>query len=327
MKDCNENQIRNPKTGRCVLKTTALGKQILKDTGFSSRRASPRRATPKKQKPCRVDQIRNPRTGRCVLKTSPLGKQILKAKSSDSRRANTPRRRVSSPRRANTPRRRVSSPRLPSTRKRRVNSPRRDSSSKSHSSNSDMKYNIKPTLADGNCLYSAIFRSLKDKNLLDKFCDCIKDVLCEDERKFIKTFRSFIVEKDDSISMKYSNIFNHMIENFKNMDFQLNFKEIVKDMGDTRDVLTKFNKKNKFKNKYLEDFIDKIKNVIKEDRSYVGQIEVEESLNLIKECNIFIEIFTNRASAVKFIKKQSLSTINNTIILVLNQHINHWEYI
>ena len=291
------------------------------------RRASPRRATSKKQKPCRVDQIRNPRTGRCVLKTSPLGKQILKAKSSDSRRANTPIRRVSSPRRPSTLRKSVSSPRLPSTRRRRVSSPRRDSSSKSHTSNSDIKYSIKPTLSDGNCFYSAIFRSLKDKNLLDKFCDCIKDISCLKERKFIKTFRSFIVEKDESISMIYSNIFNNMIENFKNVDFQLNFKEIVKDMGDTRDVLIKFNEKNKFKNKYLEKFINKIKNVIKEDRSYVGQIEVEESLNLIKECDIFVEIFTNRASAVKFIKKQNSSTINNTIILVLNQDIDHWEYI
>jgi hypothetical protein len=89
-KVCRTDQIRNPKTGRCVLRTSALGKQILRDIGSSPRRAtprkasssprraSPRRASLKKQKACRSDQIRNPETGRCVLKSSPKGKQILK---------------------------------------------------------------------------------------------------------------------------------------------------------------------------------------------------------------------------------------------------------
>ena len=110
MKDCNENQIRNPKTNRCVLKTSALGKQILKDMKSSPRRTSPRRvsprraASPKKQKPCRSDQIRNPETGRCVLRSSPKGKQILKNMGSSSRRDSSPRRRDSSPpRRASSP--------------------------------------------------------------------------------------------------------------------------------------------------------------------------------------------------------------------------------
>ena len=128
MKDCGENQIRNPKTGRCVLKTTALGKQILKDMGSSLRRASPRRVSslprgssprrssprrviPKKQKPCRTDQVRNPKTGKCVLKSSPKGKEIMKAKGSASKRA-------SSPTRASLPRRASSSSRHSSSRKR-----------------------------------------------------------------------------------------------------------------------------------------------------------------------------------------------------------------
>jgi hypothetical protein len=102
MKDCKENQIRNPETGRCVLKTSPKGKQILKKKGSvsrrasparassSSRRASPRRVSPKPQKPCKGHQIRNPETGRCVLKTSPKGKQILKAMGAASRRASSP---------------------------------------------------------------------------------------------------------------------------------------------------------------------------------------------------------------------------------------------
>jgi hypothetical protein len=84
-KPCNPDQIRNPKTGRCVLKRSPLGKKILKDMGSGPKRSSPRRASPKKkQKPCNPDQIRNPKTGHCVLKRSRLGKEILKFRSRSS---------------------------------------------------------------------------------------------------------------------------------------------------------------------------------------------------------------------------------------------------
>ena len=97
-KACNPNQVRNPKSGRCVLKSSPLGKKIMKEMGgsrkTSSRRASSRktssrrassqktssrRASPKKHnKACNVNQVRNPKSGRCVLKSSALGKKIMK---------------------------------------------------------------------------------------------------------------------------------------------------------------------------------------------------------------------------------------------------------
>ena len=116
MKDCNTDQIRNPGTGRCVLKRSPLGKKILeagkrtipRRVGGPRRVSSPRRVNKKKEKkPCNSDQIRNPGTGRCVLKRSPLGKKILEKiadKRTSPRRATTPRR-VSTPRIASTPRR------------------------------------------------------------------------------------------------------------------------------------------------------------------------------------------------------------------------------
>ena len=78
-KPCNQDQIRNPKTGRCVLKRSPLGKKILEKLGASPRRASPRRKKQKLKK-CSMDKIRNPKTKRCVLKTSPLGKKLLQKK-------------------------------------------------------------------------------------------------------------------------------------------------------------------------------------------------------------------------------------------------------
>ena len=132
-KPCKSNQIRNPATGRCVLKTSPLGKKIMKEMGGGSsrrassrraspRRESPRRASPPKRTPCKSNQIRNPKTGRCVLKTSPLGKKIMKEMGGSSRRASS--RRASSHRASS---RRASSRKASSRRasSRRASSPKR----------------------------------------------------------------------------------------------------------------------------------------------------------------------------------------------------------
>jgi hypothetical protein len=124
-KPCNSDQIRNPKTGRCVLKRSPLGKKIMKEMGggssrrassrrassrrassrrASSRRASSRRASSAKKgrKACNSDQIRNPKTGRCVLKRSPLGQKIMKEKKG-SRKSSSRRRSYGTSHRASSP--------------------------------------------------------------------------------------------------------------------------------------------------------------------------------------------------------------------------------
>jgi len=111
LKPCNSDQIRNPKTHRCVLKRSVLGKKLLAEMR-GSRRTSPKRVhkSRKKEKTCNSDQIRNPKSGRCVLKRTVLGKKLL-AEMRGSRRT-SPRR--TSPRRA-SPRR--TSPRRASPKK------------------------------------------------------------------------------------------------------------------------------------------------------------------------------------------------------------------
>ena len=80
-KTCESNKICNPETGRCVLKTGKIGKELLKNKSprrASPRRASPRRASPRRvydkcmNKKCERDKVCNPETGRCVLKTGKI---------------------------------------------------------------------------------------------------------------------------------------------------------------------------------------------------------------------------------------------------------------
>jgi hypothetical protein len=78
---CKADQIRNPKTGRCVKKTGKIGKEILAKRSSKSKSSSPRRISPRKisikKKDCKPNQIRNPRTGRCVSKRGKIGKAVL----------------------------------------------------------------------------------------------------------------------------------------------------------------------------------------------------------------------------------------------------------
>lgn len=70
-KPCRSDQVRNPETGRCVLKRRAAFSYSSKKRKASSHpKRTPPKKTPQKKtpKPCRKDQIRNPKTGRCILK-------------------------------------------------------------------------------------------------------------------------------------------------------------------------------------------------------------------------------------------------------------------
>ena len=72
LKPCSRNEIRNPKTNRCVNRSGEIGKKILqrkrkqRSAGGRSRRT-----------PCSRNQIRNPKTNRCVNRSGEIGKKIL----------------------------------------------------------------------------------------------------------------------------------------------------------------------------------------------------------------------------------------------------------
>ena len=88
-KECNEDQIRNPKTGRCVKKSGKIGKSLLKISNISTKNTRKSHSSkdgssykPKVQssagkKICSEDQIRNPKTGRCVKKSGRIGRKLI----------------------------------------------------------------------------------------------------------------------------------------------------------------------------------------------------------------------------------------------------------
>lgn len=71
-KPCNKNQVRNPKTKRCVLKSRLKSRKApsrRKSRKVSSSRRKSRRKSVSKRKVCSKYQVRNPKTGRCIKKS------------------------------------------------------------------------------------------------------------------------------------------------------------------------------------------------------------------------------------------------------------------
>ena len=105
MKACPSDKVLNPKTGRCVSKTGALGKNILAEQAKKTKKAkTPVPKVPKKktmkakspvkkqeaQKVCPSDKVLNPKTGRCVNKTGVTGKKILAEQAKKTKKVKTP---------------------------------------------------------------------------------------------------------------------------------------------------------------------------------------------------------------------------------------------
>jgi len=98
---CKDDEILNPVTNKCVKKTGAIGKKLLKNIrsarrsgrrekfaayyGIPSPSATSRRHMSKRVI-CKDDEILNPVSNKCVKRTGAIGKKLLKSKSPASRR-------------------------------------------------------------------------------------------------------------------------------------------------------------------------------------------------------------------------------------------------
>jgi ribA/ribD-fused uncharacterized protein len=79
LKECPTDKILNPKTNRCVNKTSKLGKTILQEPSTTTTtKNKTRKVSSKKSTECPPDKIINPATKRCVNKMGKIGKLLTK---------------------------------------------------------------------------------------------------------------------------------------------------------------------------------------------------------------------------------------------------------
>ncbi len=187
---------------------------------------------------------------------------------------------------------------------------------------------IKNTKNDGNCFFSALYRSLRDKNLLNDFYKCVDMVKSRTEVSFIKNIRKLIAENaTDDIK----NMFENLIIISKD---KKTFKLVANSLGDMNEVLYEYFEEDKYTNKYKNEFIQDIQLSIKENGNWVGQLEVDITINLFANCefeenNLYIRIFNNYQTAKREIKKDldKIQNIFDRTIYLLNQRESHYVYI
>ena len=75
---CDPSKICNPPTGKCVLKTGAIGKLLVPPSSASPASPADSKMNETKQcPPCHALKLCNPQTGKCVLRTGVVGKKVL----------------------------------------------------------------------------------------------------------------------------------------------------------------------------------------------------------------------------------------------------------
>lgn len=187
------------------------------------------------------------------------------------------------------------------------------------------KIRSKPTLEDGNCFYSAIYRSLLDKDILEDVVNSLKlnFTYNQNENTFISELRYFL-SMHPNLIRNYNDLFQNMIINFQDKEFIETFKYILTDFGDTRYVLIKFYQEKKFDDKYLSEFIQDIQNLIQMNQTFVGEIEVNTLLQILKDnSHIESKIFHEKEKAILFAEKERER--ENLLILLLENE--HWTYL
>jgi len=153
--------------------------------------------------------------------------------------------------------------------------------------NTGTSVHIGKTLADGNCLFSAVYRALREQELLQPVSECHETLDSSSERGFIKTLRNLVASTTDFDT--FFELFDGMFkagqegnQNSRNtireqMADPNRFEEGQKDII-RRYILTERPNKQKFAEKYAD--------YIRTDMNYASDIEFDGIKNLLRVCDI-----------------------------------------
>jgi hypothetical protein len=184
-----------------------------------------------------------------------------------------------------------------------------------------IKYPIGKTRNDGNCFFSAIYRLAKEhgKPVLDQLAKCL-GVNASTEPKFIQTFRKVLSDymKTGKLEPTYKRAkevaeaqpgnYAAIIESYPKW-FTTLFGEFGGDLGT------------------YDEFVNRYSEKIKEDKSWVAEIDIELVTQLLVEkvCNFTIII--KKSNLISKVGELKTMTDDGKIILnLINQHEQHYEY-
>ena len=107
------------------------------------------------------------------------------------------------------------------------------------------------------------------------------------------------------------------------------FNIAVNKIGDIKGIVIEYVDNGLLVPDNLNDFISDIKKLIKKDKKYVGEIEVNFIKKILESCDIHIKIFNSVDSAINEIQTDSISNVlyNNTLYLIYRDEKQHYVYL
>ena len=181
---------------------------------------------------------------------------------------------------------------------------------------------IRPTLSQGDCFYSSIFRSLQERDgLLEKIGTCLT-LNTENETIFIQSLRNKIAERVVSGNLPFSNQANGRLDMYDSLVQYTNnaqtYTQITK--GFPKWFKMEFGEHGENLG-VRESFCQRLALHIRTSGEWVGEIEVQITKEELERCNVTIDIRRSNAEE-KLYKTRG----GNDVIYLYNPSELHYEY-
>ena len=180
---------------------------------------------------------------------------------------------------------------------------------------------LRHTLSQGDCFFSALYRSLRERDgLLEKIGECLM-LIIENESSFIQSLRNRIAKRVSAGDLPYSNekngrldIYDSLVQHTGNLE---TYSEIT--VGFPEWFRTEFGKHGE-KLGIRESFCQRLASHIQTSGEWVGEIEVRIVTEEFENCDVLIEIRSNNEENLYKISE------GKDVIHLYNPSELHYEY-
>ena len=180
---------------------------------------------------------------------------------------------------------------------------------------------LRHTLSQGDCFFSALYRSLRERDgLLEKIGECLS-LTIENESSFIQSLRNRIAKRVSAGDLPYSNekngrldMYDSLVQHTGNLE---TYSEIT--VGFPEWFRTEFGEHGENLG-VRESFCQRLASHIRTSGEWVGEIEVRVVTEEFENCDVLIEIRSNNEENLYKISE------GKDVIHLYNPSELHYEY-
>jgi hypothetical protein len=186
---------------------------------------------------------------------------------------------------------------------------------------------IKPTLTNGDCFFSAIYRAAEEQGILPVFQECTGVTIDRGEKEFIQSLRNYVSLMCEETTGSSYNFLRVLYENKigKNKSSTETLNGIMRDPQTFDEWHRKIIRDTIFKDPPNEyEFSRRIADGIKISGRYVGDIEFNTTKTILANCHIILESKNERMKTLQ--KKRTVDGRVNDVITVFNCGAAHYEF-